>query len=678
MPQQSPRIGPAGYLAKDYASFRQLLLDRLSLTLPQWREQHAADVFIALLEVVAYAGDQLSYFQDAVATEAYVGTARQRISVARHARLIGYRMHDGCNARTLVVLEVAEDLELDLDASCFITAPQGFGELGPVLLESALRAVPPSLYLIFEPMEHGRRFLSAADNRITVEAAEHAGMLRQGATSAKLRASNEAGNRLGPGDVLVFEQVRDPATGRPAAGRGTRHAVRLTSVCRDGDFIRVSWPIEDALTSSLVVSADTAVGRLHDLAVAHGNVLLVDHGVTMSRLRRLQPGLRVPEFVTEPTGRGSCVAAPVPLSGITRLMPLRAVSTDDAGESAAALLLQDPREALAYVRGITVGVPPDTDDPLPLPEWEIRPDLVHSGPVDRHVVVEFDDEDFAVLRFGDGVLGSAATPAALVRADVRLGNGSAGDVDADVIAHLVVRTAPPAVVRIHNPLAAAGVDPETAAAARLAAPASLRRQQERAVTENDYAYWAVQVTGVQAASAEITATVTGYRVDVFLDPLGREELDERLRGRVMTALDARRMVGHRVVVQAAHYVPLQVEISYALADDVAARSSAVSALRQALGSGRQPNGRLGFFHPDRFTFGTSVASSHLVAAAMATPGVRNARTLVLCVQGRPEPQLPDESARGALLPERHQIFRLDAGGAGSQGSLRLTQELGAR
>ena len=50
--------------------------------------------------------DQLSYCQDAVATEAYLGTARSGVSVRRHARLLDYPMHDGRNARAWVHVEV--------------------------------------------------------------------------------------------------------------------------------------------------------------------------------------------------------------------------------------------------------------------------------------------------------------------------------------------------------------------------------------------------------------------------------------------------------------------------------------------------------------------------------------------------------------------------------------------
>ncbi len=56
------------YLAKDYSSFRQLILDRLALVIPDWQERHIPDLGITLVELLAYAGDHLSYYQDAVAT----------------------------------------------------------------------------------------------------------------------------------------------------------------------------------------------------------------------------------------------------------------------------------------------------------------------------------------------------------------------------------------------------------------------------------------------------------------------------------------------------------------------------------------------------------------------------------------------------------------------------------
>ena len=84
-----------------------MMLDRLSLTVPGWTERSAADVGVTLVELLAYAADNLTYRQDAIATEAYLGTARRRVSVRRHARLVDYHLHEGCNARAWVHVEVA-------------------------------------------------------------------------------------------------------------------------------------------------------------------------------------------------------------------------------------------------------------------------------------------------------------------------------------------------------------------------------------------------------------------------------------------------------------------------------------------------------------------------------------------------------------------------------------------
>jgi len=94
------------YLARDYQSFRRVLLDRLRLLMPNWTETSGADFPIAIAELLAYVGDQISYAQDAAATEAYAGTALHRISLRRHARLRDYRMHEGCNARVWIQMDV--------------------------------------------------------------------------------------------------------------------------------------------------------------------------------------------------------------------------------------------------------------------------------------------------------------------------------------------------------------------------------------------------------------------------------------------------------------------------------------------------------------------------------------------------------------------------------------------
>jgi predicted phage baseplate assembly protein len=147
------------YLAKDYASFRRLILDRLALTMPGWQERHVPDIGITLVELLAYAGDHLSYYQDAVATEAYLDTARQRISVRRHARLIDYHLHEGCNPRAWLTLKIESDVKelsaLDPEKIYFVT------DFRPRLLETGkiisedddeFKRTPANQYEVFEPL----------------------------------------------------------------------------------------------------------------------------------------------------------------------------------------------------------------------------------------------------------------------------------------------------------------------------------------------------------------------------------------------------------------------------------------------------------------------------------------------------------------------------------------------
>ena len=299
--REEPEIN---YLAKDYASFRQLIFDRLATISPTWQERHVPDFGVTLVELFAYLGDQLSYYQDAVATEAYLETARQRISVRRHLRLIDYSLHEGCNARAWVCIETDRDLELPCrppgepkPAYYFISdTNQTLTERAGVLREEDLRDVFSSQYEVFEPVEDRPIQLFKSRNRIRFYTWDNREcQLPAGATSATLWDSSCADkDRLRAGDVLIFEEVKGPRTGREAdAGLKRRHAVRLTKVTQGSDtlhtppvpILHIEWDREDALPFPLVISA---IGQapeckyIDDITIARGNVVLVDHGRTVT------------------------------------------------------------------------------------------------------------------------------------------------------------------------------------------------------------------------------------------------------------------------------------------------------------------------------------------------------------------------------------------------------------
>src|SRR5579872_2522523 len=203
------------YLAKDYASFRQLMLDHLALRVPGWTERSEADLGIVLVEVLAYAADYLSYYQDAVATEAYLGTARRRPSIKRHVRLLDYVLHEGCNARVWVQVQVSEPLTLP-KATPLLTHVSTFMPtiaIAPRSLDydEALQGQTK----VFETMHAIRLFPEQNEIRLYAEEGEETS-LPLGCTSAILcdpRDEHHPGLRLKPGDVLVFEEVKNVTSG---------------------------------------------------------------------------------------------------------------------------------------------------------------------------------------------------------------------------------------------------------------------------------------------------------------------------------------------------------------------------------------------------------------------------------------------------------------------------------
>ncbi|MFD9567830.1 putative baseplate assembly protein, partial [Streptomyces sp. NPDC059994] len=303
------------YLARDFPSFRRLLLERFSLTMPGWTERHTADLGVTLVELLAHVGDRLSYQQDAVATEAYLDTARLRTSVRRHARLVDYPMHDGCAARTFVCLETREEVTLQGADLAFTVLPPGryagpTGPVGPVL---AAAEVDAGQRPVFQPVHDQGITLHPAHNRISLWTWEDRECcLPAGTTTATLRdMGTEKGKgppqrvlRLVPGDVVIFEEVLGADTGSPAdALSAHRQAVRLTGVTPTVDpltgtpVLEISWAAEDALTFPFCVSARGPAGEDLEVGIVRGNAVLVEHGLSSTWAGRR------PEVLPPPVGR---------------------------------------------------------------------------------------------------------------------------------------------------------------------------------------------------------------------------------------------------------------------------------------------------------------------------------------------------------------------------------------
>ncbi len=659
------------YLAKDYASFRQLMLDRMSVILPRWQERNVADLGVTLVELLAYVGDHLSYQQDAMATEAYLGTAQRRVSVRRHARLVDYFMHDGCNARVWVQITIDSGTPSLRKGTQLLTASGAqAGRIAPnsPALEQALRPTTEA----FETMHDAPLF--AEHNRMNFYTwSDEQCCLPKGATKATLAGSFP---NLKTYDVLIFEEVLGPLTGKPEDADPTRRqAVRLSQAPilkvdpLNGDFItEIEWFEEDALKFPFCLSAVTDKQHqgqpLSNVSIACGNIVLADHGLSVTPNEDLDTVPVGTIFPVPPVAGDRCQPvdpAPVPPRFRPRLQkaPLTmaariAVKDPVTGQAAKQLVAFDSSAPAVAAFQWEIG------DALPVISlnqgtWQPQRDLLASDPLAKEFVVEVEEDGFASLRFGDGQHGVRPQAGDTFSPAYRVGNGVRGNVGAETIVNIVSTES--AISGVRNPLpASGGVDPETIEQVRQSAPSAFRTQ-ERAVTPADYAEVAKRYPGIQQAAATFRWTGSWRTVFIAVDRLGGLEVDDDFKGKMRAHMERYRMAGQDLEIDKPLYVSLEIEMTVCAKADYF-RSEVKAALLQVFSNRVLPDGTRGVFHPDNFSFGQTVYLSPLYAAAMKVEGV--AAVKITTFQRQASRDLKRLALKaGKLKLARLEIARLD-------------------
>lgn len=669
------------YLARDYSSFRQLLLDLIAQRNPDWLERNPADLGIAIIELLSYTGDHLSYFQDAVSNEAFLDTVRQRVSAKRHTRLIDYNMHDGRNAWTYVHLEVSSTGQVPMGTKILSRVGDPLRNNntppGTVIREIDL---PDDAFSADPALKRSRVFETShaldvypENNTIYLHAWGNLQCcLPGGATSAYVYALDPANPdqvvrpTLQAGDFLIFEEVMGPETGNQADADPThRQALQLVDVSdtedtvyRDvlsdselqvlgiGDspmpLLKITWRNEDALGFPLCISAKTREGDLlRDVSVVRGNIALADHGRTIVETHKL--------------------SEPVPANEPFRLQLREGPVTiqcqpDPMGLACGA---NDAQPAVVLVSKFPTGNQ----------DWTQVPHLLDSPSFAPHFVVDIDNNGTGELRFGDGQYGREAAGATEFVVTYRIGSGRSGNVGADALAHAVrpmVALTWPTISAIRNPLAATdGADMESIEEVRQKAPAAFRAEQFRAVTENDYKDAALKMDDVAGAIAAFRWTGSWYTVVLAIDPQrpedlitksgGRTRLEPAFRDRVKAHITRYRLAGYDLEIRSGEYVPIEIDLLVCVKPDHF-KGDVLQAVSAALSNRVNRDGSRGFFHPDFLTFGQPVYLSQLYASVEAVEGVDSAVVTRFRVYGEED---NGELEAGTIPMGEWQIARLD-------------------
>jgi hypothetical protein len=722
---------PVDYLARDFVSLRNALLDFAAQRYPNWTSPIEADVGGMLAEVMAAVGDELSYVQDRFAREAFLETATERRSLRKKARLLDFEIHDGRSPSTLVELTVAGGG--DGSAQAFVNA--GFRvwattEGGqPIAFEVGLGLRDQQRFEVREAWNAGDADLPgdlppyAFDESqicLPVGATEMfvQPVLTPGISGAEalFDQSQQVGRVL-----LLRTEPSDPSLPR------RRHFVRLTEPpenlvdpLNNGVTVtRLRWGAADALPfqidqSQLQLSFNVVpvtAGLTQCARFICGDLSPPDSTlppVLVTAFDCEQDTPPAPGLAVEREGPLPIVSTPALAPDVTPdattagrderptifLVPLPGTDTGGLG-----FLGQDLRESVPEVlvnellfdsSGVAspgaswdwqrslIGA--DSTAPVFTLEdglWQRIAQYTHNGVVLVH-------QDYATgagfsLRFGDGVFGPTPAHGQTFEVRYRLGPGARGNVPEGAINAFEVPGHPPikqqVVKAVRNPVEVSdGVDPESAQEIKQLTPAAFKADRLFAVTPDDYGEQAQKLSFVQRALGTPRWTGSWLSTFVAADPFGAFELTAAQRSELTAWMDCVRQTGRDVIV--ADPRPLIIDLIITICVQPFAYAGQVLAqVREVLvGSGGGRHTRP-FFSPDNFTFGMPLRRSALEAAIQRVPGVRFVRSILFRKRGL---QAFDELDTLLLPVDANQVLRLDADPLRPEaGTLTLSSEGGA-
>jgi hypothetical protein len=651
------------YLAKDYSSFRQALLDFIPTRMPRWTERSEADFGMVILELLAASGDTLSYLQDRIANEAFLSSATQRRSVAGHLALIGYQMDEGASAYTF--------LQFRVNAVHTISSTP----TQPGLAVSTRSTSANERIIVFETL--GNATLRPQHNRIPIYTWDNQSCCLP--ASAMNLALVGAYDDLQSGDYLLIQDTS-----------GHRDVVRLTSkpiISATGALANVmsapmaSPPIGSPPRPPVTIVSWSAATPLHydyclcdastspptPLSWVSANVIPATHGETViedirnltpNQLRSLQQELdKLAAGARRPRQRLPLSNAP-----LAHLDPaVNALANVETGPATAAasdavsqILTREPTTIASLhlrVKGVTG-------------EWQERQTLLNSGPEDPVFRVEIEDDGRATVVFGDGRFGLLPDESAQVVATYRVGGGTDGNIGADTLTE--VRGSAPWLDAVTNALPAqGGRNLETRQHARAVGPPT-SHEPLVAVTATDYQNTTqafVTASGeqpIQRASASFRWTGSWLTATVAVEPVAGTSLPPGLRSAVVNFLDGRRLSGYDLEILPVAYLPIDVVVGFCTLSGFRPADVQQSIL-EVLSNRKLAGGRTGFFHSSNFTFGDSIFVSRLYAAILAVAGVEWAQITRFARLHSPNPDAETSAnlAQGFLQVASDQIIRLD-------------------
>lgn len=255
--EKIPSVKSFDYQAKDYESFKQAMLDRLPSTIPTWWDRAEADFGIALIDLLAYAGDRLSYYQDRAASESHLKTARARQSVSAHLNLLDYALDHGETAAAFVYFEVDRDMTIPEGAIVETPAPDVPHETPlPFTLKNQFPAYKDLDQLKLYDFSHPS--LAVPKGALQIAVVGHPEGLEEGSfiiVIKDFKETKKSGNKKIEGQFHLIELSSKPAYKKSSDG---------------ADITVLTWNDSYALPWDIPISKSLIIGNIAKLY--HGKI----------------------------------------------------------------------------------------------------------------------------------------------------------------------------------------------------------------------------------------------------------------------------------------------------------------------------------------------------------------------------------------------------------------------
>lgn len=633
---------PVDYLARDFWSFRQALLDFASLRYPDWTDRLEADAGVMMAELMSAVGDEMAYYQDRVAREAFLETATQRRSIRRHARLVDYHMHDGLGAFAwleMMVDPASLGIQNIVAGTTVFALSNGNDRIDFEVGNGLIEAINLKQYTV--SVDRNVLFPHLWDEDQTC--------LPVGTTSLYLEGHHTA--------HLPFDDFAiDPVTGIETQGKWVLLKTNPTNAAQPirkqmVRLVTITDMVDPVLAQNITFiqwEQAQALPFEFDLTVltVSANMLPATAGITKKAyfLVNKTPGLSAaamqafmiyddPALIhDEAIYREGHDGTPAPR------FTLPGTQNDNLVYLGATTGTAKPEIVLQRFFWNTTTWQPDPH------AWEYKRSLIgvnSSEPEDLHFTLddgswqrvvgyqrigkEIEHRDYAfnngvTIRFGDGEFGKLPDDDSVFVVYYRLGGGKRSNVSFNSINAFIAN--PGFITAVTNPLPALnGVDAETPVELRQVVADAFRSITYRAVRPEDYAEAAERLPWVQKAGAVFRYTGSWLTAFVTVDPKGKVGLDPLERKELQDQMDRFRQAGRQVYVTDPEYASIDLEIEICVAADAYGGEVKERVMEALMGKkGLWP--QEGYFSPDRFTFGTHLERSSLEAAIQEVPGVK--------------------------------------------------------